>query len=405
MPTLHLLAFPLFLTATVYLTAQPTVSLTSPAPGSNFPLGIPITLTATAQPTSGASVSNVTFYQGASSIGQSTSSPYSIGWTPAAIGQYSLAAQVTDSVNATVSSLPVSVQIIATIPFATDFEAGDGFSVGSIAGQQDWLVNQGAANIVTGAAYTGSQSVNLTPSEPSAQLSTAVANPASASVVYVDFYAQPAADPTVTSSSIITVNGASVGFLKVASSAVLQLLNGNGSGGGTWVSPMQPTSLPLGAGNQTSSWHRFTFREDFGAQTWDFYIDGQMIYYGALFAGMPSSQVLPFSIAGHSTANVGLDKFEVVSSNPLFTNQSNDGIADSWKQANGLDPSQNDRTLSPSGNGIPVILDYVTGATPADYYNGRAVAVSSPVETTSISYSYPRTRRPISPPCRRFASR
>jgi chitinase len=89
---------------------QPTTSLTSPATGSEFEVGSTITITATASDTDG-TVASVSFYVGNTLIGEDTSSPYAIDWTPAASGSYSLSSQVTDNEGASSSSATVSVTI------------------------------------------------------------------------------------------------------------------------------------------------------------------------------------------------------------------------------------------------------------------------------------------------------
>lgn len=147
--------------------------------------------------------------------------------------------------------------------------------------------------------------------------------------------------------------------------------------------------LPLAPGsNQTATWHRFTFREDFSAKTWDFYVDGQMVAFDLGFSNSAVAALTNFSISGHAAYPTAFDTFSAVFANPLFANESNDGISDAWKATYGLGPTQNLRYVSPSGNGITLIQDYVSGANPLDYYNGRAVAVISPTDTSPVTYTY-----------------
>ena len=88
----------------------PTVSITSPAPGAAITLGQSFTLTASASDSDG-TVTKVDFFANGVPIGTDTTAPYSITWTPAATGSYSLTAVATDNGLATTTSSPVSVTV------------------------------------------------------------------------------------------------------------------------------------------------------------------------------------------------------------------------------------------------------------------------------------------------------
>jgi len=89
-----------------------STSLTAPANNNIATAGSAITVSANAATSkSGSTISKVEFYQGSTLIGSDTSSPYSISWTGAAIGTYSLTAKVTDSQGLTQTSSPISVQV------------------------------------------------------------------------------------------------------------------------------------------------------------------------------------------------------------------------------------------------------------------------------------------------------
>ncbi|HVS52917.1 MAG TPA: Ig-like domain-containing protein [Opitutaceae bacterium] len=94
--------------------ANPTVALTSPAPGSALNANTPVTLTATATGGAG-TVAKVDFFAGTTLVGTATSAPYSVSWTPTTIGAVSLTARVTDSANATATSSAVSVTVGASV--------------------------------------------------------------------------------------------------------------------------------------------------------------------------------------------------------------------------------------------------------------------------------------------------
>lgn len=93
----------------------PSVSLTSPTPGSSVGLGMTIPLNATATPGPGTTVQKVDFYLGGSTlIGTSTSLPYTVNWVPSATGAASLTARVTDSNGTVVTSNAVNVTVTST---------------------------------------------------------------------------------------------------------------------------------------------------------------------------------------------------------------------------------------------------------------------------------------------------
>jgi regulation of enolase protein 1 (concanavalin A-like superfamily) len=91
----------------------PNVSLTSPASGASFAAGANITLQATASDSDG-SISKVEFYRGSTLIGSDTTSPYSVVWSGAAAGSYSLTARAYDNKGATRTSTAASITVSAT---------------------------------------------------------------------------------------------------------------------------------------------------------------------------------------------------------------------------------------------------------------------------------------------------
>src|SRR5919106_519124 len=70
----------------------PTVSLTAPANGATYTAPATITVSATASDTDG-TVTGVSFYAGTTLIGTDSTSPYSVTWSNAPAGTYSLNAR------------------------------------------------------------------------------------------------------------------------------------------------------------------------------------------------------------------------------------------------------------------------------------------------------------------------
>ncbi len=90
----------------------PTASITSPSSGATFTAPATVSITANAADSDG-SVSKVEFFQGATRLGEATSSPYSYSWTSVAAGSYSLTAKATDNSNGTTTSSPVNITVNA----------------------------------------------------------------------------------------------------------------------------------------------------------------------------------------------------------------------------------------------------------------------------------------------------
>ena len=94
----------------------PTVSLTAPANGATFAPPASIAIAATATPGSGASISKVEFFNGASLLGQDTTSPYAFAWNAVPAGAYTLTAKATDNKGSATTSAPIAVTVAVPAP-------------------------------------------------------------------------------------------------------------------------------------------------------------------------------------------------------------------------------------------------------------------------------------------------
>ena len=86
------------------------VVLTSPSNGSSFAPGTTVALTADVSDVAG-TVTNVSFYQGATLIGSDTSAPYAVNWTNVATGEYTLTSKATNSTGAVSTSTVVVITV------------------------------------------------------------------------------------------------------------------------------------------------------------------------------------------------------------------------------------------------------------------------------------------------------
>jgi chitinase len=88
----------------------PVVSITSPAAGATFTAPATVTIQATASDADG-SVAKVEFFNGGTSLGAVTASPYTVTWSNVAAGSYSITAVATDNAGATTTSSAVTITV------------------------------------------------------------------------------------------------------------------------------------------------------------------------------------------------------------------------------------------------------------------------------------------------------
>ncbi len=125
----------------------PTVTLTGPADGSSTALGGSFALTATAGDVDG-TVSQVEFLANGSVVGQSTSAPYGMTWTPATVGSYVLTARATDNLGAvTMSANSATVTVTSTTTTTVVLQRG----LTGYAGVGDTFLNSTATTGAYGA--------------------------------------------------------------------------------------------------------------------------------------------------------------------------------------------------------------------------------------------------------------
>jgi hypothetical protein len=271
-----------------------------------------------------------------------------------------------------------AVIIYPTMPYLTDFEGTDGFVVGPLGQQMGWSNPQGSAVISAQDHYSGTQSIQLAPGNPVAIASqTFVASP-NETIVFCDFFARPVAEYAIESSTIFTAEGAQFGFQQTNGQGFLQIFEGNGNGGGTWV----PTafSIPLVSGNLAESWVRLTARLDFTRKSWDMYADGKMIAADIPLISASSTYLSTFQAQGAASSASYFDDMYFGATNPLFADANNDGIDDAWEALHGLSLLVNDRYGVPSGDGFTNLLKYIHGMDPGRFY--KAIP---PIPTTSTS--------------------
>lgn len=357
----------------------PALAFASLSSGAILAASANVKLSVTASDPNGGSISKVAFYLGKTLLGEVTTpdagTTSSFSFVPPSglpIGTDILTARAYSSYGLSTDTT-LSVTVLPSLPYGTDFESGEGYLVGDLSGQLGWTVNQGAAQVTAQDASHGHQSVILQPSNPPAQIEQVFAPQSEGGVVFVDFFAKPVAEPSVTAGTSFEVESSLFAFSLNGTNGTLQAFGGDGSGGGKWV----PTSFStaVGSGNQASSWTRLTARLDFARKTWDLYANGAMVAADLGFRDNTRTSLSSFFVQGDVTTATLVDYVFAGPLNPLFADVNNDGIDDAWEAAHGLSLATNDRSLSPSGSGIQVLQAYLGGTDPNDYYNGVKPAV------------------------------
>ncbi|EZH74267.1 hypothetical protein ATO12_15490 [Aquimarina atlantica] len=88
----------------------PTVSIASPANNTTFVEGTSVDITANASDSDG-TITKVEFFNGATKLGEDTSSPYTYTISNASVGSYTLTAKATDNEGATSTSSAISISV------------------------------------------------------------------------------------------------------------------------------------------------------------------------------------------------------------------------------------------------------------------------------------------------------
>jgi hypothetical protein len=102
------------LAVTIKVNAAPTLSLTSPATNATLTAPANITLTAEASDSDG-SIARVEFFSDNTLIATTSVAPFSIVWTGVPQGTYSLTAQATDDLGASVASNTVNITVNSAV--------------------------------------------------------------------------------------------------------------------------------------------------------------------------------------------------------------------------------------------------------------------------------------------------
>jgi glucose/arabinose dehydrogenase len=150
----------------------PTVTITSPAPNTNYSTPANIIIMANAN-SPGGTITKVEFYQGNTKIGEDLTNPYSFAWNNVTTGNYILKAIATDNFNQTASSSTVNVSVASCITPTITPKGPTTFCSGSVVLQantgngfiyqwkKDGVNISGATNSSYVASTTGSYQIKI----------------------------------------------------------------------------------------------------------------------------------------------------------------------------------------------------------------------------------------------------
>lgn len=156
---------------TVTAVASTSVAVTAPANNSTATVGTAVNVTASATPSAGSTITQVAFFAGSVAIGSPvTAAPYTVAWTPSAVGAVALTARATDSsglvvtssnVNVTVAAAPPTVSLsapqigsVVTVGGNVALTATANAGTGATVAQVQFLVGTTVVGTVTTAPYT-----------------------------------------------------------------------------------------------------------------------------------------------------------------------------------------------------------------------------------------------------------
>jgi len=251
-------------------------------------------------------------------------------------------------------------QTVVTLPFETDFEAGEGYAPGPLASDPVWRIGAGLdAAIVTPGAGSD-QALNFF-GRDALELFT---DSGSAPVSWVDFYLKPVfVEPLELPAVIETERSAVTGFVKVDAGGEVHAIDGDGLGGGAWLPSGERRTLQ---GESSADWIRLTYRLDYAAKTWDLFVDGAPVLTDLGFLDDSVSALDAFALRADAETGTPLDYFYAGNDNPLHADTSNDGLPDAWLTAQGLGIHVNQRAADPDLDGLDTLLEYRLGTAAAN---------------------------------------
>ena len=242
---------------------------------------------------------------------------------------------------------------LSALPFTENFET---YAAGSLGAQGNWTVDGTSAEIQTMDVWSGSFSLSM---GGDATASNAL-DGSGQSVVWIDLYLKP----TAASESPDLAGDAAVGYYFNEEGRPIVFDGSGGNGSGFWK---------LLDAAQSSDWRRVTVRMDFGAQAYDFYLDGER-----LGAGLGFAHAQPFISRISASGTTTVDDISVDTVEPAALDDDRDGSTNAEEIAAGTNPTAFDT----DGDGLADSLETLWGLNP----NVADATLAQPIEVTSGVY-------------------
>lgn len=258
---------------------------------------------------------------------------------------------------------PLSAELVVQLEGATflgGFEATEGYQLGPLHAQNGWEVT-GSAEVVATPVFAGRQALSV-PAGSTVSFSTHSYPDSSNGITFLDFFVLPAAGLDADSGVFFETGNAEVSLTKESGRGVLQAFDGDGHGGGSWISTgLGPALTPT---DVSADWMRVTLRTDTVAKRWDLYFNGHLIAADLGFVSDDGLGAGILTLGGNRTTAVGFDDLFVSGENPIANDADHDGMDDAWETAHGLSPRLNDRHGDPDGDGIDNLHESLLGTDP-----------------------------------------
>ncbi|HWA27858.1 MAG TPA: LamG-like jellyroll fold domain-containing protein [Lacunisphaera sp.] len=336
----------------------PVISLTAPLDNAVINGAFGIVIAARAYDVDG-TITKVEFFADGDKIGESTTFPYYYAWTNPGTGAHTLTATATDNSGAATTSTAVHVTYgpPASALLTHDFETGEGFTTGNLAGQNTWT-KSGTVQVTNAAAHSGTQSVVV--QNPGGSSYARLPLPSQPEELYIDFWWKPVADTSINSSSRIDIGPSVVGFVRDGNTAELQGYMNLEGWEDYWFSGK---TIAVDANGVALEWQHITIRKSSSGGI-DVCLNGQPALGSLNTWGYDA-----FVVTGHALQPTRIDLVRLLADNPCFADADRDGMDDAWEAAHGLDPTVNDRSDDNDGDGLSNTREFHGNTSPADIYD------------------------------------
>ena len=234
--------------------------------------------------------------------------------------------------------------IASSLPFLETFEVADGVMLGTIKGQNGWVLESGSGEVQSGIWQTGSQALEIQNGQVSHNLSS------DGSALWLHFQARcttaPSANPTITD----------------ANTSLAFFVNTNLN----LVVYSNTVPVELSAQMPTNVWTRFDVYCDYDDKYWDLSMDGVNVA-----AGLPlysaNNQVGSMILGNEGASSIYIDQIDVADMEQTaggLPDSDSDEIPDWWEQKyfGGVTAVI---AGNPSGNpGFSYLQTYIAGISP-----------------------------------------